>query len=288
MSGPVAPPHLVAGIARAALMEDLGPGDVTTDATVPAALAARGTVTTREPMVASGIGVALAVFRLVDPELRVIRAAEEGAALGAGEALLEIQGRARALLKAERTALNFLAHLGGVATLTRRCVDVVAGGGGRTVAVADTRKTTPGLRLLEKAAVAAGGGRNHRMGLWDAVLIKDNHADLAGGVGKAVAAAREASGESLEVEAEVRSLRELAEAMEAGADAVLLDNFQPGDLEEAIRMAGGKVLVEVSGGVRPEDLPAIASLGVDRISMGLLTHSAPAVNLTMRISPWES
>jgi nicotinate-nucleotide pyrophosphorylase (carboxylating) len=279
------PRHLLRRLAAEALLEDLGPGDATTTAVIPAGLRARGEILARRPLVASGVDVAAACFLILDPEAEIVFAAREGDAVAAGGRLLEVKGRARALLSAERAALNFLGRLGGIATLTRRYVE--AAGTGRA-AIFDTRKTTPGMRALEKRAVAAGGGANHRSGLWDAVLIKDNHVDLAGGIGRAVARAREGTGGRLPVEVEVRSLAELREALEAGADAVLLDNFTPRALAEAVSAARGRALVEVSGGVGLDSVREIAALGVDRISVGALTHSAPAADLTMRITTWTT
>ncbi len=278
------PPHLISSLVREALAEDIGPGDVTTEAIVPEDLLARGSIEARMPLVLSGLALALESFRQLDSAVSVLASAVDGDLLEGGEAVLVLKGRARALLTAERTALNFLARLSGVATWTRRCVEASRP---HRAAVSDTRKTTPTLRLLEKEAVLCGGGSNHRLGLWDAVLVKDNHSDLAGGVGPAVTRAREALRGRLHVEAEVRTLEELEEALRAGADAVLLDNFSVDDLGEAVRRARGRALIEVSGGVTPKTLPAIAALGVDRISIGALTHSAPAADLTMRIEPWK-
>lgn len=274
------PPHLIARVVAEALMEDLGPGDMTTDSIVPAELPALAEIVTREPIVVSGADLAVAAFRRLDPGCRVELAAEEGSRIPGGGVVLHVAGRARALLSAERTALNFLGRLCGIATHTRRFVEAC---GGRPIAIADTRKTTPTLRLLEKRAVAAGGGANHRMGLYDAFLIKDNHVDVAGGIGNAVARARGGSPPGTPVEVEVRSLPELDEALRCGVEAVLIDNMSGEQLREAVNRARGRALVEVSGGVRLEAVPVIASLGVERISVGALTHSAPAADLTMRI-----
>lgn len=284
-ASPGIPAHLIARLVREALDEDLGPGDVTTDAVVSSEARARATISARQEMVVSGADVAVAVFRAASPAATVLSSAAEGETLPRGGMVLEIAGEARALLRAERTAMNFLAHLSGVATFTRSCVD--AAGGGRTP-VTDTRKTTPTLRLLEKRAVVSGGGSNHRFGLWDAVLIKDNHIEMAGDVARAVSLARDAVAGRMPVQTEVRSLAELDQALESGADAVLLDNFSPDTIEEAVRRASGKIILEVSGGVSRDDLPRLARLGVDRISMGSITHSAPSVDLTMRIEPWKS
>lgn len=278
------PPHLVSGLVREALAEDIGPRDVTTEAIVPEGLLARASVVARTAIVVSGIPLAVECFRQVDPGVAILESARDGDGIEAGGTLMVVGGRARSLLTAERTALNFLARLSGVATWTRRCVDATRP---HAAAVSDTRKTTPTLRPIEKEAVRCGGGSNHRMGLWDAVLIKDNHSDLAGGVGPAIARAREALASGTPVQAEVRTLEELDEALASGAEAVLLDNFTLEQLREAVGRARGRAFIEVSGGVTEANLPDIAALGVDRISIGALTHSAPAADLTMRIVPWN-
>jgi nicotinate-nucleotide pyrophosphorylase (carboxylating) len=275
------PPNLLARLVTEALQEDLGPGDVTTGAIVPAGTRARGEILTRGPIVVAGLDAAAATFRQLDPECRVLLASADGQRIEPGGHLLSVEGSARALLSGERTALNFLGRLSGIATLTRAFVQAAAGSG---TVITDTRKTTPGLRALEKHAVASGGGTNHRLGLWDALLIKDNHVDLAGGVGRAVALARQAAPGTAAIEVEVRNLAELDEALSAGASMVLLDNFGEADLRAAAAKARGRCLVEVSGGVRLEQVKAIAALGVSRISVGALTHSAPTADLTMRIS----
>jgi nicotinate-nucleotide pyrophosphorylase (carboxylating) len=268
-------------VARA-LLEDLGPGDVTAEAVVSADAAGRATITQKEPGVLFGLDVAAEVFRQTG-------AGELQGAAREGEwrhevpaAVATATGPARALLAGERTALNLLCHLSGVATLTARFVGQVVGTGAR---ILDTRKTTPGLRALEKAAVKAGGGANHRMGLYDAILIKENHAALAGGVGEAVRRAREAK-PGLPVEVECRDLDEVREGTEAGADRLLLDNMTPAELQEAVSAArrdGGRPELEASGGVTLENAAEIAASGVDYVSVGALTHSAPALDLSMAI-----
>jgi len=275
------PRNLLAALVREALQEDLGPGDVTTGPIVPADCRARARVLTRGRIVVAGIEPAVMAFREIDPGCVVRVVAGDGARVEPGGAILEISGAARALLMAERTALNFLGRLSGIATLTSAFVEAAGPG---TAVVTDTRKTTPGLRALEKHAVLCGGGSNHRFGLFDAVLIKDNHVDLAGGVGPAVDLARRGNGRTLPVEVEVRSLAELREALAAGADAVLLDNMEVRERNEAIAIARGRALVEVSGGVRLDTIGEIAASGVDRISVGALTHSAPSADLTMRMT----
>jgi nicotinate-nucleotide pyrophosphorylase (carboxylating) len=266
-------------VARA-LLEDLGPGDVTAEAVVPEEAQGRATITQKEPGVVFGLDVAAEVFRQTGAgELE--RRAEEGEWRDEIPATVaSVAGSARALLAAERTALNFLCHLSGVATLTATFVGRVELIGAK---VLDTRKTTPGLRALEKAAVAAGGGTNHRMGLYDAILIKENHAAIAGGVGEAVRRAREARPD-LSVEVECRDLQEVGQGIEAGADRLLLDNMSPVELREAVavaRRSGEGPELEASGGIDLVNVREIAETGVDYVSVGALTHSAPALDLSM-------
>jgi len=265
-----------------ALTEDVGAGDVTTEATVAAAARGRATITQKAPGVVFGLDVAEAVFRRLDPDAVVERLGPEGEWREPPAPVLAVDGRARALLTAERTALNFLARLSGVATLTARAVALVAdaGGGAR---ILDTRKTTPGLRRLEKAAVAAGGGANHRHGLYDAYLIKENHAALAGGIGPAVRRAR-AAHPTLPVEIEVRDPREIDEALTAGADRLLLDNMTPEEIRAAVAQAGGRAELEASGGVGLDTILVFATIeGLDYVSVGALTHSAPALDLSLAL-----
>jgi len=263
-----------------ALAEDLGPGDVTSEATVPASLAARAEVVQKAPGVLFGLDVAEATFRAVDPDLGLERLAEEGVWREGGP-VLAIAGSARSILAAERTALNLLGRLSGVATLTARYVRALEGTGCR---VLDTRKTTPGLRALEKDAVRAGGGVNHRFGLYDAVLIKENHSAAAGGVGEAVRRARAAAPE-LEIVAECSSLAEVDEALVAGEGhprfRLLLDNMDPPALREAVARIAGRAPTEASGGITLESARAAAETGIDFISVGALTHSAPALDLSL-------
>jgi nicotinate-nucleotide pyrophosphorylase (carboxylating) len=263
-------------IVARALAEDLGSGDVTTAATVAPEIRARALITQKSPGVVFGLDAAEACFSALDPEVSLWRLTEEGVWRDPGP-VLEVEGRARALLSAERTALNFLQRLSGVATLAARCVAAVDGTGAR---ILDTRKTTPGLRMLEKAAVAAGGATNHRAGLYDAILIKENHAAMAGGVGAAVRLAQaHAPGVALEVEC--RTLAEVDEALEAGAPTILLDNMGLPELAQAVAHVGGRARLEASGGVTLETLRAIAATGVDFVSVGALTHSAPALDLSL-------
>jgi nicotinate-nucleotide pyrophosphorylase (carboxylating) len=267
-------------IVARALAEDLGGGDVTTEATVPADARAQAVISQKAPGVIFGLDVAEATFRALDPEATVERHVAEGVWRESGP-VLTVVGRARALLSAERTALNFLARLSGVATMAARAVQAVEGTGAR---VLDTRKTTPGLRALEKAAVAAGGATNHRAGLYDAILIKENHAALAGGVGEAVRRGRERSPE-LPLEVECRSLAEVDEALAAGARRLLLDNMTPAQLRDAVDHVAGRAELEASGGVTLETLRAVAGSGVDFVSMGAITHSAPALDLSLILQP---
>lgn len=260
-----------------ALAEDLGlAGDITSGATIGAGATASGRIAARKGGIVCGIELARAAFAAVDPETRFEAATGDGTAVSPGETVARIEGKARALLAAERVALNFLCHLSGIATLTRAYVDTVAG---TKAAIIDTRKTTPGLRAFEKHAVACGGGHNHRFGLFDAVLIKDNHVAACGGVGAAVSAARRAVGHMVKVEVEIDRLDQLAEALEAGADIVMLDNMAPDVMRKAVAQTKGRAVLEASGGVRLETVRAIAESGVDLISVGALTHSAPILDL---------
>jgi nicotinate-nucleotide pyrophosphorylase (carboxylating) len=268
-------------VARA-LREDLGPGDVTAEAVVPEDALGRAVISQKQPGVLFGLEVAGEVFRQAGAAALEKTAAEREWRADVPAAVARVQGPARALLAAERTALNLLCHLSGVATLTARFVREVDGTGAR---ILDTRKTTPGLRALEKAAVAAGGGTNHRMGLFDAILIKENHAALAGGVGEAVRRARE-SRPDLPVEIECRDLEEVRQGAEAGADRLLLDNMTPAELQEAVsaaRAGGSRPELEASGGVTLENAAEVAASGVDYVSIGALTHSAPALDLSMTL-----
>ncbi|NPV46635.1 MAG: carboxylating nicotinate-nucleotide diphosphorylase [Armatimonadetes bacterium] len=265
-----------------ALAEDIGPGDITTETTVPASLRACGVFLAKAAGVLSGLDVAAECFRQLDPACDFQARLAEGDEFAPGTTLAVVTGSARALLTAERTALNFLQRLCGTATLTRAYVDRVAGTKARIV---DTRKTTPGLRRLQKTAVRAGGGHNHRFALYDGVLLKDNHLALAGGVAAAVAAARAGAPHTLRVEVEVTTLPQLQEAIAAGADVALLDNMDLATLRQAVQLAAGRILLEASGGVNLDTVSAIAATGVDLISVGALTHSAPAVDISLEIEP---
>jgi nicotinate-nucleotide pyrophosphorylase (carboxylating) len=261
-----------------ALEEDLGPGDVTTRVTVSAIATAEAEIVAKEALVLAGAGVAARVFHLVDPAVKVRFLVHEGERVAPGTVVAHVEGAARSLLAAERTALNFLQHLSGVATVTAEYVRALQGTGAR---IADTRKTLPGLRALEKYAVRMGGGTNHRHGLYDGILVKDNHIVAAGGVGAAVRAARAGAPHGLKVEVEVRDLAELEEALGAGADAVLLDNFAEEGWPEAVAKAKGRALVEISGGMDLRRAAAAARAGADLVSVGALTHSVRAVDLSL-------
>lgn len=264
-------------LVRATLLEDLGrAGDLTSDAIVPAGLGATMAFAARRPGVVAGLDVAALAFALIDPAAEMTRAVADGARVGAGEVIAEVRGPARALLMAERTALNFLCHLSGVATVTASVVDAVRDHKARIVC---TRKTTPGLRALEKYAVRAGGGANHRFGLDDAILIKDNHIAIAGDIRLAIERARAGTGHLVKIEVEVDTLAQLEVVLGLGVDAVLLDNMSLEDLRRAVAMVGGASITEASGGVTPETAAAIAATGVDLISIGWLTHSAPVLDI---------
>jgi len=259
----------------ATLAEDLGAiGDITSAAVIPADARFTGTMTSRDPMVAAGLGLAAAFFQRLDPAARVEILVEDGAVVPAGTALLRIEGTARALLTAERSALNTVQHLSGIATLTRAYVDAIAGTG---VTLLDTRKTIPGLRRLEKYATRMGGAQNHRMGLWDAAMIKDNHVAVAGGIGPAVQRAVAAGIERIIVE--VDRIDQIEPALAAGATWLLLDNMAPPLLRDAVALVAGRVATEASGGVRLDTIRAIAETGVSYISVGRLTQSAPAADI---------
>ncbi len=268
----------IAETVNRALAEDVGSGDVTTTATVPSAARTLALVTQKAPGVVFGIDLVETTFGQLDAGVTVERLVREGEWRERGE-VARISGQAGAILTGERTALNFLGRLSGVATLTARCVRAVQGTG---AAILDTRKTTPGLRALEKAAVAAGGGHNHRFGLDDAILIKENHAALAGGVGVAVARALELA-PGLPLEVECRSLAEVDEALAAGAPRILLDNMTVEQLRDAVVHVGGRAELEASGGVTLDTLREVASTGVQFISVGALTHSAPTLDFSLTL-----
>ena len=282
MSAPSLPRLLYEDVVRRALAEDLGrAGDLTTDAIVAPDLAGRAAIVARAAGRVAGLEPALFAFRVLDPDCRVEVHHPDGDDVEAGAVVARVFGRARALLTAERTALNLLGRLSGIATATR---DVVARLHGLPTRVADTRKTTPGLRALEKYAVRVGGGSSHRQGLDDAVLVKDNHLALAGGVAEAVRRVRASLvGHMVRVEVEVDTLAQLDAALALGVDAVLLDNMDAATLREAVARAHGRALTEASGGIRPETVRAVAETGVDVVSLGWLTHSAPALDVALDV-----
>ena len=274
-------PERVRQVVRGALQEDVGARDATTEATVPENARARGVLLAKQELVVAGLDVAIAAFRALDPLCTWEPEAREGERFFPGTILGTVSGRARAVLTAERVALNFLQRLSGVATLTRRFVDAVDGTGAR---IRDTRKTTPLLRFLEKHAVEAGGGVAHRSGLDGAILVKDNHVRLAGSVRQATLRAV-AGAEGLSVEVEVERLDQIEDAIAAGAQMVLLDNFAPDDVREAVALVNGRVPVEVSGGVTLATVRAYAEARPDFIAIGALTHSAPAVDISLEVEP---
>ena len=272
---------LIEPIVRAALLEDLGrAGDITTDAIVPEEAEIEAVIAARQPGVVAGLDAALLAFELIDPGLHIERRRADGARIARGDTVAHIRGRARPVLAAERTALNFLCRMSGVATATRALADAIAGTQARIVC---TRKTTPLLRTLEKEAVRLGGGANHRFGLDDAMLIKDNHIALAGGVRPALERARRHAGHLVKIELEVDTLDQLAEALDVGVDAVLLDNMTPETLRRAVAMVDGRAVTEASGRISPETAAAVAATGVDLISSGWITHSAPILDLSLDI-----
>jgi nicotinate-nucleotide pyrophosphorylase (carboxylating) len=275
---PALPANSERRLVRLALAEDLGRGDLTTEALIPPGRPGRAAFVAREPLVVAGMEAAAEVFRVLDPKARIRVLCPDGCAARRGQQLAEVSGRLRAILSGERTALNFLRHLSGIATTTRRFARALAGTGCRLL---DTRKTTPGMRVLEKAAVRAGGGLNHREGLFDAVLIKNNHIDAVGGIENAVRRARRRLRPGTPIEVEVRTLAELEEALSCRVDRVLLDNFSLSLLRRAVRRCAGRVQTEASGNIRLVNARAYARTGVDYISVGALTHSAPAADISL-------
>jgi nicotinate-nucleotide pyrophosphorylase (carboxylating) len=268
---------MIEPVVRAALLEDLGrAGDLTTDAIVPAEAGARTALVARQAGVVAGLDFAATAFRLIDPAIEVVVALPDGHRLRPGDLIATISGPARGILTAERTALNFLCHLSGVASATRGIADAIAG---TRAQVCCTRKTMPGLRFAQKYAVRVGGGSNHRFGLDDAVLIKDNHVAIAGGVRAAVERARAGVGHLVKIELEVDTMEQLREALTLGVDAVLLDNMGPDMLRQAVGMVDGRAITEASGRIRPDTAMAIAASGVDLLSVGWLTHSATVLDI---------
>lgn len=265
-------------IIRTALQEDIGPGDVTTEALVDEHHESTAVFIAKQPGVIAGLPVAERVFCLLDANVRLERLVAEGDEVTAHTAVARVTGRTRALLTGERVALNFMQRMSGIATVTRQVVRQVKG---LHCAILDTRKTTPGLRLLEKYAVRVGGGTNHRYGLSHGVMIKDNHVALAGSLEAAVRRVRERVGHMVQVEVECDTLEQVKEALELDVDAILLDNMQPAELREAVRMIDGRVWTEASGGITPDNVREVAETGVNGISLGWLTHSAPALDISL-------
>lgn len=277
MTIPSLPTLMLEPVVRAALLEDLGrAGDITTDAIVPATAQAETVLAARQPGVVAGLDLAALAFRLIDPAIRIDIERPDGTRLAKGDRIATIAGPVRGMLTAERVALNFLGHLSGVATAASTLVEAVKGHKAR---ICCTRKTMPGLRALQKYAVRVGGGSNHRFGLDDAVLIKDNHVAVAGGIAPAIRRARDGVGHLVKIEVEVDTLAQLDEALAEGVDAVLLDNMTPEQLSQAVRTIDGRAIAEASGRITPQTAPAIAASGVDLISAGWLTHSATVLDI---------
>jgi nicotinate-nucleotide pyrophosphorylase (carboxylating) len=275
-------PLMIEDAVKAALKEDLGHGfDITSDLLIPASATARGVLRAREAGKLAGLIVALSTFSILDGDFEMSVNVSDGEDMKAGKVIAEIEGPARAMLTAERVALNFLNHMSGVATMTAEFVREIKGTGAE---ICDTRKTLPGLRLFQKYAVYIGGGSNHRFGLDDAVLIKDNHIAVAGSIGGAIDQVRMLAGHTKKIEIEVDSIKQLEEVLEhGGADIVMLDNFTPANLKKAVKLAKGHVTLEASGGVSLENVKEIAKTGVDYISVGALTHSAPQLDIGLDI-----
>lgn len=269
-------------VIHTALEEDLCGGDLTTDAIIDPEIRGKVALEARQPMVLAGLPVFSRVFQLLCPEIEFENFFEDGHHVSPGEKICFLSGSLSAILKGERTALNFIQRMSGIATLTRSYVDKV---GTLKVKVLDTRKTAPGLRLLDKYAVRMGGGFNHRLGLYDGILIKDNHIMAAGSIVKAAALAREKAPHTLKVEVEVEDLSDVEEAIQAGADTILLDNMSPDEMRKAVQLSGGRVTIEASGNVNLDNIREIAQTGVDLISVGALTHSASAVDLSLELIP---
>jgi nicotinate-nucleotide pyrophosphorylase (carboxylating) len=274
---PPLPTVMIEPVVRAALLEDLGrAGDLTTDAIIPADMTTRAVIAARQPGVVAGLDLAVLAFRLIDPRIEVHIHKADGARLTPGDDIATLSGPARGILTAERVALNFMGHLSGIASATAAIADAISPYGTK---VTDTRKTTPGLRQVQKYAVRVGGGANHRFGLDDAILIKDNHVAVAGGIKPAIARARAYAGHLVKIEVEVDTLDQLREALDAGVEAVLLDNMTPDQLREAVALVDGRAITEASGGITPDTAPLIAASGVDLMSVGWLTHSVRVLDL---------
>jgi nicotinate-nucleotide pyrophosphorylase (carboxylating) len=263
-----------------ALREDIGTGDITSESVVPADAQAVGTIKAKSDGIIAGLDVAAEIFRMLDTEVNFRKLVSDGDQVHSGQELATAEGKARSILTAERTVLNFMQRLSGIATMTSEYVRAASGYPAKII---DTRKTTPGWRVLEKYAVRVGGGHNHRFGLYDAVLIKENHIAVAGGVAEAVACARRRIPHTMRIEVEVETLDQVREAIESGADIIMPDNMDVDAIAEAVRLINGRAIVEASGGIRLKDIPAIAATGVDLISIGALTNAAPPLDISMYI-----
>ncbi|NLD38627.1 MAG: carboxylating nicotinate-nucleotide diphosphorylase [Desulfatiglans sp.] len=272
---------LIDRIIKNALAEDLGPGDLTTDAIIGQDIIGRAVLEAREDIILAGLPVFMRVFSILDPLVTFETFYNDGERVPAGKIVCAIKGGMAVILKAERTALNLIQRMSGIATITSHYVEKA---GSDRVKILDTRKTAPGLRLLDKYAVPIGGGHNHRFGLYDAILIKDNHIAVAGGIRKAIEAARTKAPDGIKIEVEVEDINGLNEAIEARADIILLDNMPPEQLKKAVKLVAGRALLEASGGITIENIKEIAATGVDMISVGALTHSVRAVDLGLEIS----
>lgn len=282
---PPLPTVMIEPLVRATLLEDLGrAGDITSDAIVPADQQSRTALVARKPGVVAGLDFATTAFHLMDPSISIRIEREDGTRLAPGDTIATLSGPAHGILTAERTALNFLCHLSGIATATRGVVDAIAG---HRTHVVCTRKTLPGLRTAQKYAVRVGGGSNHRFGLDDAILIKDNHIAIAGGIRPAVERVRAHAGHMVKIELEVDTLDQLDDALALRIDAVLLDNMDPATLRQAVSKVDGRMITEASGGIRPETAVAIAASGVDLMSIGWLTHSAQALDIGLDYRAWD-
>ena len=263
------------------LEEDIGYGDITTQSLIPAGQMSRGLFIAKSPGVVAGIQVSEAVFRQLDSEIKFEVFRDDGEVVLPGDVIAVVQGRTRALLTGERTALNFLQRLSGIATKTRRVVELIKDSSAQLV---DTRKTTPGLRVLEKYAVSVGGAHNHRFGLFDGVMIKDNHIQAVGNIGEAVAMARQKVPHTVKIEVEVEDLAQLTEAVEAGADIIMLDNMGVEEMAAAVSIVGARALLEASGGINENNIAEVAGTGIDYISMGALTHSATSLDISLDLA----
>ncbi len=276
----IAPQYILRKLVEQALEEDLGVGDLTTQAIFPRPFKAQAVLMAKEELILAGFEIASIVFEMLDPTLKFRPLAEDGETVKAGGLIARLEGDGRWILMGERVAINFLQRLSAISTLTAKYVTAVKGFKAKIV---DTRKTTPGLRILEKYAVRMGGGHNHRFGLDQGILIKDNHVDLTGSLSQAVDRAKKSGPHPLKIEVEARDLQEVQEALSSGADIILLDNMKPEEIKKAVEMIKGRALVEASGGITLSNVAEIAATGVDYISIGALTHSAPAVDICLNI-----